>query len=137
MNFTVTPADPSTKLTLFTKHKTSCSDWHFGGGRKNDKYDVIDSHQHQKQIECNLAHRTCIDVYHSGKTNGFYELYSDPNGPPESKECIFDKRDCQDWRNSGHTVTGVYEIFIPALGHKQVRCEMAFEGRGWTTMQRR
>ena len=54
-----------------------------------------------------------------------------------AKECLFDKRDCQAWKDAGYTESDVYEIFIPELGHKKVGCFMGFEGVAWITIQRR
>ena len=84
-----------------------------------------------------LGFKTCHDVYISGITdNGFYNIQSD-DGRTVVKECIFDKPDCKAWKDSGHTTTGVYEIFIPEIGHKMVKCGMTFESGGWIIFQNR
>ena len=54
-----------------------------------------------------------------------------------AKDCMFDKRDCQAWKDTGHTHDGEYEISIPDIGRMEVYCGMSFEGGGWITIQRR
>ncbi|XP_066912687.1 ficolin-1-like isoform X1 [Clytia hemisphaerica] len=81
--------------------------------------------------------KSCNDVFNSGITeNGFYDIEVD-GGVKISKECHFDKRDCQAWRDDDYFLTGSYEIFIPGLGLKNVRCEMDNLGKGWISIQHR
>ena len=81
-----------------------------------------------KHLQCELFNASWINPKHlefkEAKKSSYYEIQL------EESEIQF-KESCLDYKNAGHTVSGIYNIRLGAHQQK-VYCDMDTDGGGWT-----